>query len=125
MTSSHPIDVEKLLADQLAAASPDLLRSLLSTFIAKDRGCTHPSCDVPGYWSEVHHIDDWAAGGQTDADKLTFACKPNHKQVGNGWQTKKLPNGRTAWIPPPHLDHGQARTNDYHHPERLFTDDDP
>ena len=28
------IDVEKLLADQLATASPDLLRSLLSTFIA-------------------------------------------------------------------------------------------
>ena len=23
---------------------------------AKDRGCTHPGCDVPGYWSEVHHV---------------------------------------------------------------------
>jgi putative transposase len=34
MTNSHPIDVEKLLADQLATASPDLLRGLLSTFIA-------------------------------------------------------------------------------------------
>jgi transposase-like protein len=34
MTASHPIDVEKLLADRLATASPDLLRSLLSTFIA-------------------------------------------------------------------------------------------
>jgi putative transposase len=33
-TTSHPIDVEKLLADQLATASPDLLRGLLSTFIA-------------------------------------------------------------------------------------------
>ena len=33
MTSSHPIDVEKLLADQLAEASPDLLRGLLSVFI--------------------------------------------------------------------------------------------
>jgi transposase-like protein len=33
MTSPHPIDVEKLLADQLATASPDLLRGLLSTFI--------------------------------------------------------------------------------------------
>jgi hypothetical protein len=91
---------------------------------AKDRGCTHPGCDVPGYWSEVHHVDDWAAGGQTDVDKLTFTCNPNHKQVENGWQTRKLPNGRTAWIPPPHLDHGQARTNDYHHPERLFNDDE-
>jgi putative transposase len=33
MTNPHPIDVEKLLADQLASASPDLLRGLLSTFI--------------------------------------------------------------------------------------------
>ena len=33
MTSPHDIDVEKLLADQLATASPDLLRGLLSTFI--------------------------------------------------------------------------------------------
>jgi hypothetical protein len=90
---------------------------------AKDRGCTHPGCDVPGYWSEVHHIDEWAAGGLTDADKLTFACAPNHKLVEMGWRTGKLPNGRTEWIPPPHLDRG-ARTNDYHHPERLFDDDE-
>ena len=33
MTSFHPIDVEKLLAEQLAQASPDLLRGLLSAFI--------------------------------------------------------------------------------------------
>ena len=49
---------------------------------AKDRGCTHPGCTVPGYLSEVHHVDDWAA----------------------------------EWIPPPHLDTGQTRTNDYRHP---------
>ncbi|MCV7146457.1 hypothetical protein [Mycobacterium riyadhense] len=30
---------------------------------------------------------------------------------------------RTKWIPPPHLDRG-VRTNDYHHPERLFNDED-
>jgi putative transposase len=35
MTDPHPIDVEKLLADQLAIASPDLLRGLLSTFIQR------------------------------------------------------------------------------------------
>jgi uncharacterized protein DUF222 len=86
---------------------------------AKDRGCTHPGCDVPGYWSEVHHVDEWAAGGLTDIDKLTFGCKPHHKLIDEGWRTRKLPNGRTEWIPPPHLDRG-ARTNDYHHPERLF-----
>jgi hypothetical protein len=90
---------------------------------AKDRGCTHPGCDVPGYWCEVHHVDEWATGGRTDADRLAFTCPPNHKLVENGWRTRKLPNGRTEWIPPTHLDRG-ARTNDYHHPERLFDEDD-
>ncbi|HEY0229382.1 MAG TPA: HNH endonuclease signature motif containing protein [Mycobacterium sp.] len=89
---------------------------------AKDRGCTHPGCDVPGYWCEVHHLDEWAAGGSTDADNLTFTCAPNHKLIGKGWRTRKTPDGRTEWVPPPQLDRG-ARTNDYHHPERLFDDD--
>src|SRR5947209_5315252 len=90
---------------------------------AKDRGCTHPGCDVPGYWSEVHHVTAWSAGGSTDADNLAFACPPNHDLAEKGWQTRRLPTGRTEWIPPPRLDRG-ARTNDYHHPERLFDDDD-
>ncbi|WP_454560694.1 HNH endonuclease signature motif containing protein [Mycobacterium haemophilum] len=115
--SSRPL----YLGRSRRVASPDQRVVLY----AKDRGCTHPGCDVPGYWSEVHHIDEWSAGGSTDADKLTFACTPNHKQAGNGWKTRKLPNGRTEWIPPPHLDHGQARTNDYHHPERLFDTGQP
>jgi putative transposase len=48
MTTSHPIDVEKLLADQLAAASPDLLRSLLSTFIAALMIAEATRCVAPG-----------------------------------------------------------------------------
>jgi hypothetical protein len=90
---------------------------------AKDRGCTRPGCDVPGYWSEVHHMDEWATGGRTDADKLAFACKPDHKLLDKGWRTRRLPNGRTEWIPPPQLNR-VARTNDHHHPERLFDDVD-
>jgi hypothetical protein len=86
---------------------------------AHDRGCTHPGCDVAGYLTEVHHIDEWAAGGSTNIDKLTFACTPHHRLLDQGWKTRKLADGRTEWIPPPHLDTG-ARTNNYHHPERLF-----
>ena len=66
---------------------------------------------MPGYWNEVHHVDEWAAGGLADADKLTFTCTPNHKLVEKGGRTRKVPYGRTGWIPPPHLDRG-ARTND-------------
>jgi hypothetical protein len=87
---------------------------------AQDRGCTAPGCDVPGYWTEVHHNDGWARGGQTNIDELTLACKGDHKLTERGWRTIRLDDGKTQWIPPPHLEHGQQRTNDYHHPEEFF-----
>nr|WP_305035954.1 hypothetical protein [Mycobacterium tuberculosis] len=31
---------------------------------------------------------------------------------------------RTEWLPPPHLDHGQPRTNTFHHPERFLHNQD-
>ncbi len=92
---------------------------------ARDRGCSHPGCDVPGYLAEVHHVTDWAAGGRTDIDELTFACGPHNRLVEDGgWTTRKHPNGDTEWIPPPHLDTGQPRTNTYHHPEKLLHSED-
>lgn len=92
---------------------------------AKDRGCTAPGCDVPAYWAEVHHTDDWARGGLTDVDRLTLACKPDHTLADKGWRTVKVGNGDTEWIPPRHLDNGRARVNDYHHPERFFGNGPP
>ncbi|EBA41659.2 transposase [Mycobacterium tuberculosis str. Haarlem] len=49
MTSSHLIDTEQLLADQLAQASPDLLRGLLSTFIAALMGAEADALCGAGY----------------------------------------------------------------------------
>ena len=91
---------------------------------AKDRGCTRPGCDVPGYKCEVHHIDGWATCPITDVDKLTFACGQDHPLAERGWTTRKRKDGSTEWIPPPHLDHGQPRTNSFHHPEKLLCDDE-
>jgi hypothetical protein len=89
----------------------------------KDRGCTAPGCHVPGYNSEVHHCDEWADGGLTNIDKLTFACRSNHKYlIAGGWKTRKLKDGTTQWLPPPHLPL-QPGTNTYHHPERMLPED--
>ena len=60
------------------------------------RGCTFPGCTVPGYGCQVHHVEE-------------------------GW-TVHIRNGRAEWIPPPHLDTGQTRTNFYHHPEPLLAE---
>jgi hypothetical protein len=92
---------------------------------ARDRGCTRPGCDVPGYWSEVHHVNPWAEAHCTDVNELTLACTPDHKLMEKGWTTRKNARGDTEWIPPPHLDHGQPRVNTFHHPEKLLAEDDP
>jgi len=87
---------------------------------AKDRGCTAPGCYMPGYLSEVDHVDEWADGGRTDIDRLTFACAAHHQLLKpGGWKTRKLKNGSTEWIPPPQIPLSGG-TNDYHHPERLM-----
>jgi hypothetical protein len=92
---------------------------------AKDRGCSFPNCDVPGYLTEVHHVTDYAQCRDTDVNDLAQSCGPHHKLVtSGGWKTHKLKNGDTEWIPPPHLDRGQPRTNTFHHPEKLLRDDD-
>ncbi|WP_328360585.1 HNH endonuclease [Mycobacterium sp. NBC_00419] len=88
----------------------------------KDRGCTRPGCDAPGYRTEVHHIDEWAKGGLTNIDKLTQACPPDHKLLDEGWSVRKRADGTTEWIPPPQLPFPGAGINTYHHPERLLDD---
>lgn len=91
---------------------------------AKDRGCSFPNCDVPGYLCEVHHVRRWATTHTTDINDLTLACCPNHKLAEQGWTTRKNSQGDTEWIPPPHLDHGQPRVNNFHHPEKLLRAED-
>ena len=93
---------------------------------AKDRGCTRPGCTAPAYHSQVHHaVADWADNGQTDISDLTLACGPDNRRVKpGGWRTRKRKDGRTEWLPLPQLDTGQARVNNYHHPQRYLVPDD-
>ncbi|WP_230870588.1 HNH endonuclease signature motif containing protein [Mycobacterium canetti] len=98
---------------------------------AKDRGCTKPGCDAPAYHSQAHHVTGWTSTGRTDITDLTLACGPDNRLAEKGWTTRKNTHGDTEWLPPPHLDHGQPRTNTFHHPEKLLrhndedNDDDP
>ena len=86
----------------------------------RDRGCTHPGCTAPGYASQVHHAaKDWADGGVTDVDDLTFACGPHNRLVkAGGWATRKLRDGSTEWIPPAQLPL-IGGVNRIHHADRL------
>src|ERR1700758_3819443 len=91
---------------------------------ARDRGCTKPGCDAPAYHSQVHHVRGWAATRRTDINDLALACGPDNRLAEKGWTTRPNAHGDTEGIPPAHLDHGQPRTNPYHHPERFLSDGD-
>ncbi len=87
---------------------------------ARDRGCTRPNCVEPGYHCEVHHAPDWARGGQTDADKLFFACGCDHGVASRGeLRTVVTGSGRLGWTDgsgPPEVNHA-------HHPDELLRGD--
>lgn len=51
---------------------------------AKDRGCSFPNCDVPGYLTEVHHVTDFAQCQETDINELTQGCGPHHQLATTG-----------------------------------------
>jgi hypothetical protein len=93
---------------------------------ARDRGCTRPGCTAPGYWCEAHHDGGWAAAdAPTDITTMSLACPVDNEFIEKtGWTTRKRKDGRTQWIPPPNLDTGQARVNNYHHPERYLIPDE-
>jgi hypothetical protein len=96
--------------------------------LSQHGGCTMPGCTASGYRSQVHHANkDWKDGGETNIEDLTLACGPDNRMVDTtGWTTRNRPeDGVTEWIPPPELDCGQTRINNYHHPERILAPDDP
>ncbi|ORW21133.1 hypothetical protein AWC18_09545, partial [Mycolicibacter nonchromogenicus] len=45
---------------------------------AKERGCSHPGCPIPGYLCEVHHDTDYATSRRTHINELTLRCGPHH-----------------------------------------------
>jgi hypothetical protein len=91
---------------------------------SKDRGCSHPGCYVSGYCCEVHHVTSDATCPSTDIDELTLAGGGHHPLAERGWITRKNSRGETEWIPPPHLDRGQPRVNNFHHPEEILAEAD-
>src|SRR5262249_43704646 len=87
---------------------------------ARDRGCTRPNCLESGYRCEVHHPNEWARGGRTDADELYFLCGPDHAVVSRGEaRTVVTDDGRLGWTD----GNGPLEINHAHHPDELLRGD--
>jgi hypothetical protein len=54
---------------------------------ARDKGCIIPGCGIPAEACQSHHVEDWAAGGNTDLPSLVLLCWAHHRQVDLGMWT--------------------------------------
>ena len=54
---------------------------------ARDKGCIIPGCGIPAEACQTHHVQDWAAGGNTDLPNLALLCWAHHRQVDLGMWT--------------------------------------
>jgi hypothetical protein len=67
---------------------------------ARDRGCIIPGCGIPAEACQIHHVQDWAAGGDTDLPNLALLCWAHHRQVDLGMWTI-APAWNDDPVPPP------------------------
>jgi hypothetical protein len=76
--SGQPLDVGR--AHRLV---PHWIRRALH---ARDRGCRWPGCTAPTEWTDAHHLDPWADGGHTNAERCLLLCRHHHSLVHEaGW----------------------------------------
>ncbi|MCU1481457.1 MAG: endonuclease [Subtercola sp.] len=55
----------------------------------RDRGCVIPGCQVPASWCEIHHVDEYAAGGPTHTDNGVLLCWFHHRTIDHsGWEIR-------------------------------------
>jgi hypothetical protein len=92
----QPLDVGRA-----QRTAPAHLRAAL---LARDGGCTIPSCDHPSGTAEAHHRRHWVDGGETSLDNLVMLCGFHHRMVhAQQWDIEHA-DGRPVFIPPSTID---------------------
>jgi hypothetical protein len=75
----EPLDVGRTVR----TIPPAIRRAL----VVRDGGCRFPGCDRPPEWTNAHHLEHWADGGETRLDNLVLLCRHHHRAVHeHGWQ---------------------------------------
>lgn len=69
---------------------------------ARDLGCVWPGCDRSGRWTEIHHVEHWAAeNGLTTVANLIVLCTRHHTKAHQGWQVVRVDGQREILVLPP------------------------
>ena len=48
----------------------------------RDGGCRFPGCGL--HICDAHHVEHWAAGGETNLDNLMLLCRFHHRALHEG-----------------------------------------
>ena len=75
--------------------------------MAENPVCPWPDCHIPADECQVHHLQPWLLGGETNAENLTIACK-YHNAVNDDdpnapprrGRLERRPHEGIVWRPP-------------------------
>jgi hypothetical protein len=82
---------------------------LRRALVARDGGCAWPGCDRPPGWTDGHHIQHWADGGDTCLNNSVLLCRYHHREIHrDAWTIRLAADGMPEFIPPRHLDPQQT-----------------
>jgi Domain of unknown function (DUF222) len=70
---------------------------------ARHSTCAWPGCDRPIGWTYAHHVDFWAADGQTNLGKMVPLCWHHHRLVHEGGWQMVMAGERLEFIAPERL----------------------
>ncbi|HEX7355104.1 MAG TPA: DUF222 domain-containing protein [Mycobacteriales bacterium] len=73
---------------------------------ARDGGCRFPTCTRPAARCHAHHVQHWAAGGETSPANMLLLCHRHHRAVHDGGWTLHFDGRTTTWTDP----HGRPYT---------------
>ena len=76
---------------------PSLRRALES----RDRGCRFPGCGLR--FTDAHHIEHWADGGETKLRNLVLLCRFHHRLVHEEGYTVHFPHGERFYFLNPRM----------------------
>jgi len=72
----------------IGRATRNISPALRKAVIARDQTCTEPGCDIPADRCDIHHIQPWSHGGETNLANLAAKCGPHH------WNKHHPPHAR-------------------------------
>jgi hypothetical protein len=75
--------------------------ALYNAILLRDQGCRWKGCDRPPNHCDVHHVDEWSAGGETKVTRLVMQCDHHHTELHKpGYHAEMEPDGTFTVTPP-------------------------